>query len=170
MRVGELCVKGFRMATTLAQNLRADPISRLSLRPVCSVEGSTTIDETLRRMIEGRTGCALVTEQDRLVGIFTERDFVDRVLAGGSVAVRQPISSVMTRSPKTIANSEGIQTAIETMEGGAYRHLPVIGEDGKPVGVLSVKDVVRYLVGYFPANVYNLPPSPEVNQPAREGA
>jgi CBS domain-containing protein len=76
----------------------------------------------------------------------------------------------MTRSPKTINRGESIQSAIEMMEGGGYRHLPVLGEDGRPSGVLSVKDVVHYLVGYFPANVYNLPPSPQTSQPAREGA
>jgi CBS domain-containing protein len=76
----------------------------------------------------------------------------------------------MTRSPKTINRSDSIQNAIEVMEGGGYRHLPVLGDDAQPAGVLSVKDIVHYLVEYFPANVYNLPPTPDVIQPAREGA
>jgi CBS domain-containing protein len=157
------------MATTLAQSLRADPVSRLELRPVCSVDVSTSIDQTLRCMVERRIGCALVTENDQLVGIFTERDFVDRV-ASADLDIGQPIGAVMTRGPKTIQQSQSIQNAIELMEGGGYRHLPVLGDDAQPAGVLSVKDVVHYLVGYFPANVYNLPPTPVVNQPAREGA
>ncbi len=157
------------MATTLAQSLRTDPVSRLVLRPVCSVDVATPIDQTLRSMVDRRTGCALVTEGGQLVGIFTERDFVDRVVAA-DLDVSQPISGVMTRTPRTIKNSDSIQNAIEMMEGCGCRHLPVLGEDGQPAGVLSVKDVVHYLVGYFPANVYNLPPSPQMNQPAREGA
>ncbi len=157
------------MATTLAQSLRADPVSRLSLRPVCSIDAATPIDQTLRRMIDERIGCVLVTEHGRLAGIFTERDFVDRVVAAG-LDVGRPISGVMTRTPKTIAHTDSIQNAIEIMEGGGYRHLPVLAEDARPTGVLSVKDVVHYLVSYFPANVYNLPPSPQMNQPAREGA
>ena len=166
------------MATTLAQSLRADPVSRLRLRQVCSVDASTPIDETLRCMVERRVGCALVTEgggdagnggTERLVGIFTERDFVDRVIAA-DLDLGRPISGVMTRSPKTINATASIQSAIELMEGGGYRHLPVLGEDARPTGVLSVKDVVHYLVEYFPANVYNLPPSPTTSQPAREGA
>ena len=56
------------------------------------------------------------------------------------------------------------------MEAGGYRHVPVLGEDGSVVGVLSVKDIVHYLVGYFPANVYNLPPTPVMGQQAQEGA
>ena len=157
------------MATTLAQSLRADPVSRLPLRAVCSVDVSTPIDQTLRCMVDRRVGCALVTEANKLVGIFTERDFVGRVL-GAAMDVSQPIGGVMTRSPKTINRSDSIQSAIEVMEGGGYRHLPVLDEDAQPAGVLSVKDVVHYLVEYFPANVYNLPPTPQINQPAREGA
>ncbi len=172
------------MATTLAQSLRADPVSRLPLRPFCTVDVSTPIDQTLRCMVDRKVGCALVTEggndgagrggagnggAPQLVGIFTERDFVDRVVAA-DLDVSRPISGVMTRSPKTIQNSQSIQNAIEMMEGGGYRHLPVLTEDAQPAGVLSVKDVVHYLVGYFPANVYNLPPTPQMNQPAREGA
>ena len=157
------------MATTLAQSLRADPVSRLSLRPACSVEASASIDDTLRCMIDRRMGCALVTEHDKLVGIFTERDFVDRVVSAG-VDFGQPIATVMTRSPQTIFQSDSVQHAIEVMEGKKVRHLPVLGDDARPAGVMSVKDVVHYLVGYFPANVYNLPPSPEMSQPAREGA
>ena len=157
------------MATTLAQSLRADPVSRLPLRPVCSVDVATPIDQTLRCMVDARTGCALVTDGGNLVGIFTERDFVDRVVAA-DLDFGRPISGVMTRGPKTINGTESIQSAIEMMEGGGYRHLPVLGEDARPAGVLSVKDVVHHLVGYFPANVYNLPPSPRLTQPAREGA
>ncbi len=157
------------MATTLAQGLRADPVSRLTLRPVCTVEPSTPIAEALRCMVERQTGSALITEREQLVGIFTERDFVDRVIAT-DLDVGEPISGVMTTSPKTIHNNDSIQHAIEMMERCGYRHLPVLGADGRAVGVLSVKDVVHYLVEYFPANVYNLPPSPQMNQPAREGA
>jgi len=157
------------MATTLAQSLRADSVSRLPLRPVCSVDVATPVDETIRCMVDRRIGCALVTENDQLVGIFTERDFVDRVIKP-QLDTAQPVGRVMTRSPKTINRSDSIQNAIEVMEGGGYRHLPVLGDDAQPAGVLSVKDIVHYLVEYFPANVYNLPPTPDMIQPAREGA
>lgn len=76
----------------------------------------------------------------------------------------------MTPSPKTLSKDVSVREAIEMMETGGYRHVPVLGEDGQPVGVLSVKDVVHYLVEYFPANVYNLPPTPVETRPTREGA
>ena len=83
---------------------------------------------------------------------------------------RERVEKVMTPSPVTIAQSASVQQAIETLESGGYRHLPVVGENGQPVGVLSVKDIVHYLVEYFPAKVYNLPPKPDQKQAARDGA
>jgi CBS domain-containing protein len=105
-----------------------------------------------------------------LIGIFTERDFLARVVAAGR-GTDGPVGDVMTPTPVTVSDHDSIGRAVEVMQAGGYRHLPVIGEgSGRPIGVLSVADVVHYLVEYFPSNVYNLPPTPDQNQPAREGA
>jgi CBS domain-containing protein len=56
------------------------------------------------------------------------------------------------------------------MVSGGYRHLPVVDEEGRPVGVLSVKQIMHYLVEHFPSTVYNLPPDPRVVPQEREGA
>jgi CBS domain-containing protein len=157
------------MPTTLAQSLRNDRVSNISLRPVCSVEATRSIRDTVQCMTANRTGCALVMRNGALAGIFTERDFISRVMAPG-LDVSTPVEQVMTPSPVTSSGQASVQQAIELLETGGYRHLPVLGEDGQPVGVLSVKDVMHYLVEYFPANVYNLPPTPSQTQPSREGA
>ena len=158
------------MATTLVNSLRGDRVSDLRLRDVCRARPSDRIDHVVQCMMQQRTGCVLVTGDDgRLTGIFTERDFVTRVVAQGR-DVSQAVENVMTPKPRTIARSATVLQAVELMGTDGYRHLPVMGEDGKPVGVLSVKDVVHYLVEYFPAKVYNLPPTPEHTNPAREGA
>jgi CBS domain-containing protein len=158
------------MATTLVNSLRGDRVGGLRLRDVCRAKPSDPIDQVVQCMIQQRTGCVLVTGDDgRLAGIFTERDFVNRVVAR-SLDVAQPVQNVMTPQPRTIARNATVLQAVELMGTDGYRHLPVMGEDGKPVGVLSVKDVVHYLVEYFPAKVYNLPPTPEHTHPAREGA
>lgn len=168
------------MATTLANCLRADTVSALRLREVCRATPSTPIEQVVRCMAERRSGFVLVQNGaagagaagaggGEIVGIFTERDFVNRVVTQ-DLDVSLPIEAVMTPRPTTIAAGASVLQAVELMSGGGYRHLPVTGEDGQPVGVLSVKDVVHYLVEYFPAQVYNLPPTPELQQPVREGA
>ena len=160
-------------ATSLARWLRRDKVSSLKLRDVCRVSPRDTVEQVVRTMVGCRTGFALVMDGAdggaRLVGIFTERDFVNRVVAAGADA-SVPVEQVMTANPRVVRRSATIQAAVEMMETGGYRHLPVVGEAGEPLGVLSVKDVVRYLVEYFPARVYNLPPTPDQAQPAREGA
>jgi len=157
------------MATMLANSLRADRIGALRLREVCKAEPPDSIEQVVRCMTERRTGCVLVHHEGHLVGIFTERDFVNRVVTQG-VDCSQPVESVMTPDPATASIGDSVLAAIELMNAGGYRHLPVIGEDGHPIGVLSVKDIMHYLVQYFPAQVYNLPPTPAAYQPAREGA
>jgi CBS domain-containing protein len=158
------------MAATLAKSLRSDPVSRLQLRSPYAVSADTPVADVVRAMAERRTGCALLTDGGgKLVGIFTERDFVNRVVAAG-VDPSRAVETVMTRTPKTVRRAASVQSAVELMASGGYRHLPVTGGGGEPLGVLSVKDVVRYLVEYFPAKVYNLPPTPDQAQPAREGA
>jgi CBS domain-containing protein len=156
---------------TLAQSLRDDTLQRVRLRQVCSVSPNASIEEVVACMVSERVGCALVMEGANLVGIFTERDFVSRVVAAG-LETSSAVNQVMTPAPKTLKRNASVREAIELMqhENGGYRHIPVLDDDGQPVGVLSVKDIVHYLVEYFPANVYNLPPRPDEAFPAREGA
>src|SRR5687768_6069407 len=160
-------------ATSLARWLRRDKVSSLRLRDVCRVSPRDSIDQVVRTMVACRTGFALVMDgadgAAKLVGIFTERDFVNRVVAAGA-DTSLPVERVMTAGPKIVRTTGTVHAAVEMMEAGGYRHLPVVSEQGVPVGVLSVKDVMRYLVEYFPARVYNLPPTPDQAQPAREGA
>ena len=157
------------MATTLAKSLRGDKVSSLQLRDVYSVSPTDPVRRVVSRMAEQRTGCALVMRDGKLEGIFTERDFLSRVVAQG-LDVSTPVEKVMTRQPRTIGQHDSVHKVVELMETEGYRHVPVMGENGQPIGVLSVKDIVHYLVEYFPAKVYNLPPTPDQTQPAREGA
>ncbi len=157
------------MVTSLATSLRRDRVGTVRIDQTCSLPPATPIADAITRMADQSTSCALVMDGQELVGIFTERDFLNRVVAAG-IDVQSPIAKVMTPSPTTVDDRASVQTAIELMQAGGYRHLPVTDEDGRVLGVLSVRDVVHYLVEYFPANIYNLPPTPEDHHSAREGA
>jgi CBS domain-containing protein len=76
----------------------------------------------------------------------------------------------MTRDPVVVQLGESISAAVRRMEEGGYRHLPVVDEAGRPLGVLSVKRIVHYLVEHFPATIYCLPPDPNAYPQEREGA
>ncbi len=120
-------------------------------------------------MKEGRQGSALVTDtENRLLGIFTERDALKILAAGGEMNVA--IESAMTKQPKTVQDNDSLAQAIKLMASGGYRRLPVLDDTGAVAGILKVSHVLRYVVEHVPGIVYNLPPTPHHTTQNREGA
>lgn len=142
----------------LARNLRKDSVSRLNPAPALSVERGSTVADAVSLMRKENAGCVLVCDSGQLVGLFTERDLMRRVLAVGK-ALTIPVADVMTPDPLTILPRDPIRIAVRRMEEGGHRHLPVVDDSNRPLGMLSVKRVIRYLVEHYPAAVYNQPPS-----------
>lgn len=153
----------------LARNLKIDSVSRLQPTPPRHVAPEQTVGEAVALMRQHRVGCILVYHDEKVVGLITERDLMRRVIATGK-PMTLPVSAVMTSNPVVVHPKDPIGLAIRRMEEGGYRHLPVIDEAGKPVGILSVKRIVHYLVEHFPATVYNLPPDPNKFASEPEGA
>jgi len=153
----------------LPRNLKIDSVSRLHPTPPRQVQAGQTVAEAVALMRQEEVGCVLVCQGQRVIGIFTERDLMRRVLAAGA-ALAQPVSGFMTPNPVCVHPKDPIGLAVRRMEEGGYRHLPVLDELGRPVGVLSVKRIVHYLVEHFPGTVYNLPPDPGAVSQEREGA
>ena len=96
-----------------------------------------TVRDACQCMRDRRVGAVLVTEADqRLLGIFTGRDAVHRVLAEGKSAVRTKLATVMTRDPDTMPPGKSAIEALRLMEYRRYRHVPIVN-DGKVVGIVS---------------------------------
>jgi len=96
-----------------------------------------TVRDACQCMRDRRVGAVLVTENDqRLLGIFTGRDAVHRVLAEGRSAARTKLAVVMTRDPDTMPPGKTAIDALRLMEDGRYRHVPIV-DDGKVVGIVS---------------------------------
>jgi CBS domain-containing protein len=153
----------------LARNLKIDSVSRLNPTPPYAVEPTRAVAEVVALMREKRVGCILVCRDDRVVGIFTERDLMRKVLAAGQ-PLTLPVSDFMTPAPVQVHRKDPIGAVIRRMEEGGYRHLPVVDDAGRPVGVLSVKRIVHYLVEHYSPTVCNQPPDPAVVPNEAEGA
>ena len=153
----------------LAKNLKIDSVSRLNPGPPWMVGPGQPVADAVALMRREQVGCLLVCAAERVAGIFTERDLLRRVLAAGK-PLTTPVSECMTPDPVTVHPKEPIGAAVRRMEEGGYRHLPVVDEAGRPVGVLSVKRIVHYLVEHFPVIVSNLPPDPNAVPQEAEGA
>ena len=145
----------------LARNLRKDPVARLDPAPPRAVERTAVVADAVDLMRRDNVGCVLVCDGDRLVGLFTERDLMTRVLAVNK-PLTHPVAEVMTPDPETVSPKDPIRLAVRKMQLGGHRHLPVVDEANRPVGMVSVKGVVRYLVEHYPAAVYNQPPPGQV--------
>ena len=133
------------------------------------VSPDTTVRAALDQMKTGRQGSALVADADnKLLGIFTERDALKILAAGGEMGVA--IQSAMTKEPKTVLDNDSLATAIGIMAKGGYRRLPVLDDSGAIAGIIKVSHVLRYVVEHVPEIVYNLPPTPHHTTQNREGA
>ncbi len=107
-------------------------------RMLVVAEPRTSVDEAARLMRENAVGAVLVVDEGRLVGIFTERDAVYRVMAVGGEPAATPVGEVMTRDPMTVAPDETFGYALLLMHEHGFRHAPVV-VDGRPVGMVSAR-------------------------------
>ena len=136
-----------------------EPISRLTPRAPVVVTPEASVAEAIRRMNRERCGCVLVVEADRLVGIFSERDLL-RLVQKETDPGGLSVGSMMTRDPETLRLDDGIALALHHMSEGGYRHIPIVDRDGRPVGVVAMRDIVRFIVSLFPDTVLTVPPDP----------
>lgn len=139
-----------------------NPIRRLQWNAPLSVPLGSSVAYAIQGMIAGRVGCCLITRFDGLVaGIVSERDILTKVAGRGRDPAQVKVDEVMTPNPEGLSPDDPIGFALNRMALGGYRHVPIVDAKKKPVGILSVRIILRYLADYFPEDVMNLPPSPE---------
>jgi CBS domain-containing protein len=111
--------------------------------PVC-IPPTLTVREAVAEMVQRKIGCVIVEENDELVGIFTERDVLNKITPDLSTLDR-PVADFMTRAPETLTRRDSIAYGLHAMDLGGYRHLPVVNSSKKTRGVVSVRDILRFL-------------------------
>ena len=150
-------------------NLSTETVQQIAdMNPVL-VERNAATREVMRILQDRNTGGALICENQKLVGIFTERDAL-KLMADPATDFGVPIERYMTESPVTLTIDDTVGTAIARMSQGGYRRLPLVNEQGHAVGMVKVSGILRFLVEHFPKVVYTLPPRPHHNTQEREGA
>jgi CBS domain-containing protein len=143
------------------------PISTLDYpKNPASVGPAVPVGKALETMAARNLGALLVVEGGRLVGIFSERDALRKGLYAGASADR-PVREFMTAKPEVLTPHDPIALAMNRMGMGAYRHVPLVDNEGRPVGLLVMRDVVRYIVRFFPDVALNVPPHSVHEPPER---
>ena len=111
-----------------------------------SARPDETVRDAAKRMAEQGCGSILVTEHERLLGIFTERDLLVRVAAASLDLAATTLREVMTADPETIDAEESVEEAVRRMDEGAFRHLVVVS-GGRVLGVVSTRDIPALTLG-----------------------
>jgi CBS domain-containing protein len=110
---------------------------------VLSAAAHQTVLEVASLMVEHNIGAVPILQQDRLIGIFSERDLMSRVVVAGKDPAHTLVSDVMTDDPLTVAPSESLETCMTLMKRHGFRHLPVCaGRELK--GVVSLRDIILH--------------------------
>jgi len=126
--------------------------------PLCLRE-STTVADAAQRMLQARQAAVLVVDGGgRLAGIFTERDLLTRVVGRGLDPKASTLAAVMTHDPEVLSLQDRVAYAVHCMSVAGYRTVPLVDAERRPVGIVTVSDVIRWLANLFPTTVLNLPP------------
>lgn len=142
---------------SIEQHLKEARINELTLREPIVVDPKDSLRSVMERMRASKASCVLVCAGGMVAGIFTERDILTRLSAGG-MDLGSPIEKVMTANPKTLGPEDRLGTAIKMMTEQGYRHVPLVDENGRGAGLLTAREILTYIAEHFPAEVVNLPP------------
>jgi CBS domain-containing protein len=153
----------------IERSLREVEVLALELQPPLVVDATTSVREVIRKMQAEGQGCALITANQRLVGIFTERDVFLSVI-GNDAVLKAPVSGYMSRDPVCVKAKDPVRQVVLLMHQGGYRQIPIVDESGRITGCVHHKDIAGYLVDHFAAHVLNLPPDPEQIARTPDGA
>lgn len=136
--------------TFVQDRLTEDAVSVLQPQPPITIDMSTSLAKAIRQMNSHNIGCLLVTDKDdKLVGIFTERDVLMRVAGLVEDLSQESVADYMTAAPVSLKPDQPIAQAVHLMSVNGFRHLPLVDDENRPVGVISSREVVRYLKEYF---------------------
>jgi len=142
-------------------------------REPVTVAPGTSLAECIGAIQRTGTGDSVfVTDAGgRLVGVLTERDVFGR-LVGEDVApidLSAPVETLMTTEPRTLRLDQSVRDAIELMQTGRYRNVPVVDHEGILTGVVRQVDILKFLAEAFPEELLNLPPRPHQRMEQPEG-
>jgi len=148
-----------------------DAVNLLSpSEPIC-LPATATVHEAITKMLANRRAAVVIVDGDgRLIGIFTERDVLTRVVGQSRDVQGTTLAEVMTRDPEALSPQDRICFAVNRMNNAGYRTVPLVDAERRPIGIVTVSDVVKWLAEIFPEAVLNLRPGDEIKHPLQVDA
>jgi len=134
---------------SLEQNLRQEQVANLDLSDFTLVEIGTSVRTTVKQMKNEEHHCAIIMDQNELVGIFTDRDILRRVANVPDTWTR-PIEDFMTPTPYSVKSTDSADLVLHLMDQKKLRNVPVTREDGTVLGNITHYTIIKYLADRFP--------------------
>ena len=133
----------------LEEALAECPVTAMCIRPFVVIRPETPVQRVLQAMAGLELSCVLIGENDRLVGMFTQRDVLNKVVDRYDQLRQTPIRELMTPDPVVVYDVDCVASALCAMTAGGYRHVPVVNMDNKIVGVVGPRRMTRFLQQQF---------------------
>lgn len=132
-------------SSMVEEGLLKHRVRHLLPRAPLTVGPKVKVREVLRLMVDHSVGCVVVVDPgEKPLGVFTERDALLKLNTRAAELGDRPVSDFMTPSPQTLALSAKLAFAVQRMDQGGFRHVPIVDEEGRVSGVISVRDILRY--------------------------
>ncbi|MBI4591470.1 MAG: CBS domain-containing protein [Candidatus Rokubacteria bacterium] len=148
-----------------------DAVSLLAPSEPIRLPATATVHEAITKMLGNRRAAVVIVDAEgRLIGIFTERDVLTRVVGQARDVQRTTLGEVMTPDPEALSPQDRICYAVNRMNNAGYRTVPIVDADRRPIGIVTINDVVKWLAEIFPEAVLNLRPGDEIKHPLRVDA
>jgi CBS domain-containing protein len=147
-----------------AEALNATVATLMPAEPVCLPDTATVHEAVQAMLVHRQAGVLIVDAERRLAGIFTERDVLTRVVGRELDLRRTALHEVMTPNPEALAPEDRVAYAVYCMSVAGYRTVPLVDADGRPVGVVTAGDVLRWLADLFPETVLNMRPGDRIKR------
>ena len=146
-----------------------DPLSTLNQEKFIVLNEQITLREAIDNIQRFHIGCILLEKDNKITGIFTERDIVQHIVGNRHNLEKECVADYMTKSPDVLHLQDPIAFALNKMISGGYRHIPIVDKEKKPIGIITMQDIINHLGNYFFDDIVNLPPTPLRDQTQREG-
>jgi CBS domain-containing protein len=155
----------------LQDALLSDTIAVLTPRQPLQRDETARVGEALDSMLaEDRIAVVVVDGMGRLAGIVTDRDLLGRAGAARRETDLTPLTEVMTPNPETLRPDDRVCYALNRMMTTGCRTVPVVDGDGRPISIVTVDDIAKWLAALFPEAILNLRPGDRLKRPAeRDG-
>jgi CBS domain-containing protein len=144
----------------------SDTVKLLAPSEPIRARPDTTVHEAISQMADKRRAAVVVVDAEgRLTGIFTERDLLRRVAVPGRDPRQTRLGEVMTPGPESLAPNDLIAYAISRLHHASYRTIPLVDAERRPIGIMTVNDIVQWLAELFPEAILNVRPGGRLKRP-----